>query len=223
MIKAVIFDMFETLVTHYRSESYFGEQIAVDLNLSEENFRQIWDTTDDDRTLGRRTFEDTISEIMHANDIYSEELLKKVVRKRKECKEKIFTTFGKEITDMLDALKENGLKIALISNCFDEEVGPIKNSILYPYFDEALLSYELGIMKPDPKIFKLALERLKLKPDECIYVGDGGSHELEAASDCGMKAYQARWYLKENKRRAPRIFDEFIALNKPDDILKYIK
>ena len=174
-------------------------------------------------SIGKETFEETISKIMHANDIYSEELLKKVVRKRKECKEKIFTTYGKEITDMLDALKEKGLKIALISNCFDEEVDPVKNSRLYPYFDVALLSYEVGIMKPDPKIFRLALERLKLEPGECIYVGDGGSNELKAATDCGMKAFQARWYLKENKRRAPRIFDEYTALNKPQDLLKHIQ
>jgi putative hydrolase of the HAD superfamily len=223
MIKAVIFDMFETLVTHYRNETYFGENIANDLNLSEGRFRNIWDASDDDRTLGKSTFEETISEIMHANDIYDEELLKKVVRKRRECKEKIFTTYGKEIPDMLDALKEKGLKIALISNCFDEEVGPIKNSRLYPYFDVALLSYEVGIMKPDPEIFKLALKKLKLAPDECIYVGDGGSHELEAATACGMKAYQARWYLKENTRRPPRIFDDYTALYKPEDVLKYIR
>lgn len=222
MIKAVIFDMFETLVTHYRSEPYFGEQVAADLNLTEEQYRKIWDSTEDDRSLGKETFEETISKIMQANDIYSKELLKKVVNKRKECKEKIFTTYGKEITDMLDAMKKKGLKIALISNCFDEEVEPVKNSRLYPYFDVALLSYEVGIIKPDPKIFKLALERLKLEPDECIYVGDGGSNELRAATDCGMKAYQARWYLKENKRRAPRIFEEYTALNKPQDILKYI-
>lgn len=223
MIRAVIFDMFETLVTHYRSELYFGEHVAADLNLTEDQYRSIWDLTEDDRSIGKETFEETISKIMHANDIYSEELLKKVVRKRKECKEKIFTTYGKEITDMLDALKEKGLKIALISNCFDEEVDPVKNSRLYPYFDVALLSYEVGIMKPDPKIFRLTLERLKLEPGECIYVGDGGSNELKAATDCGMKAFQARWYLKENKRRAPRIFDEYTALNKPQDLLKHIQ
>ena len=222
MIRAVIFDMFETLVTHYRSELYFGEHVAADLNLTEDQYRSIWDLTENDRSIGKETFEETISKIMHANDIYSEELLKKVVRKRKECKEKIFTTYGKEITDMLDALKEKGLKIALISNCFDEEVDPVKNSRLYPYFDVALLSYEVGVMKPDPKIFRLALERLKLEPGECIYVGDGGSNELKAATDCGMKAFQARWYLKENKRRAPRIFDEYTALNKPQDLLKHI-
>ena len=223
MIRAVIFDMFETLVTHYRSELYFGEHVAADLNLTEDQYRSIWDLTENDRSIGKETFEETISKIMHANDIYSEALLKKVVRKRKECKEKIFTTYGKEITDMLDALKEKGLKIALISNCFDEEVDPVKNSRLYPYFDVALLSYEVGIMKPDPKIFRLALERLKLEPGECIYVGDGGSNELKAATDCGMKAFQARWYLKENKRRAPRIFDEYTALNKPQDLLKHIQ
>ncbi len=63
MVKAVVFDMFETLVTHYRSEWYFGEHIAADMGLSEDKFREIWDATEDARTLGQKTFEETIKEI----------------------------------------------------------------------------------------------------------------------------------------------------------------
>ena len=57
MIKAVIFDMFETLITHYESPLYMGKQITNDIGISESKFREIWDTTDDDRTLGKRTLE----------------------------------------------------------------------------------------------------------------------------------------------------------------------
>ncbi len=36
-----------------------------------------------------------------------------------------------------------------------------------------------------------------VEADECLYVGDGGNNELEAAEALGMKAVQAVWYLKE--------------------------
>jgi len=44
--------------------------------------------------------------------------------------------------------------------------------------------------KPDPRIYHLALERLKVKPQDCLYVGDGSSHELTGARKVGMHPVQ---------------------------------
>ena len=41
MIQAVIFDMYETLITHYRSPLYFGAQMAADAGITEEAFQVI--------------------------------------------------------------------------------------------------------------------------------------------------------------------------------------
>ena len=51
--------------------------------------------------------------------------------------------------------------------------------------------------KPDPGIFLKCMEGLNVKAGECLYIGDGGSHELEAADIMGLTALQARWYIKE--------------------------
>ena len=79
MIKAVIFDMYETLITHYNSPLYMGKQIAQDMKLEEGKFREIWNTSDDDRTLGKRTLEDVIEEILLVNNRYSKELFELIV------------------------------------------------------------------------------------------------------------------------------------------------
>lgn len=68
MIKAVIFDMFETLVTHFESPLYMAKQISADMDIRESKFREIWDISDDDRTLGKRSFEDVIDEILRVNN-----------------------------------------------------------------------------------------------------------------------------------------------------------
>ena len=73
----------------------------------------------------------------------------------------------------------------------------IRESQLFPYFEETCLSYELGMKKPDPEIFLKCMEGLGVRAGECLYIGDGGSHELEAADIMGMTALQARWYIKE--------------------------
>ena len=63
MIKAVIFDMFETLVTHFESPVYMAKQISSDIGIREGEFREIWDTSDNDGTLGKRSFEENTPRI----------------------------------------------------------------------------------------------------------------------------------------------------------------
>ncbi len=222
MIKAVIFDMFETLVSLYRCEQYFGEHISKDMGISEERFREIWDCSDEDRSTGVKRLEDTLREIMEKNDIFSQELLDKIVRKRNESRRKVFSCYRDDIKPMLKSLKDRGVKVGLISNCFSEEVVAIKDSDLYPFFDVPVLSFDEGLMKPDPAIYRLALDRLKLKPEECLYVGDGGSRELEAAREIGMNPLQALWYLRENSRSTRGHNPEFVGLDEPGDVLRYL-
>ena len=73
MVKAVIFDMFETLITHFQSPPYFGKQIAEDMNIPEAKLREIWDPTDYARTIGKMTLEDVFEQILKANNKYDAE------------------------------------------------------------------------------------------------------------------------------------------------------
>ena len=122
----------------------------------------------------------------------------------------------------LTLLKEKGILIGLISNCFSEEAVLIKESILYPYFDASCLSYEEGLQKPDTAIFQRCLDKLGVQANECLYVGDGGSYELEAAEKVGMKAVQATWYLKENTMQPSKRKMEFEQVEAPLNILNII-
>ena len=54
MIKAVIFDMFETLITLFESPLYFGSQMAYDAGIPEEKFQNSWRPTEQDRTIGKK-------------------------------------------------------------------------------------------------------------------------------------------------------------------------
>ena len=70
MIKAVIFDMFETLITHYRSPLYFGTQMAEDAGIRREDFQALWEPTESDRSIGKVTFEEVIAMILRENHCY---------------------------------------------------------------------------------------------------------------------------------------------------------
>ena len=78
-------------------------------------------------------------------------------------------------------------KLALVSN-FDHP--PHVHSVLSelnltPYFDSVVISAEVGIKKPDPRIFDAALEQTGIKPEEVIYVGDT-EDDTKAARAAGI-------------------------------------
>jgi len=66
--------------------------------------------------------------------------------------------------------------------------------VLWPALDLARLvdapifSSVAKMRKPDPGIYLLACERLAVMPQRCLFVGDGGSHELSGAEAVGMTA-----------------------------------
>ncbi|MBQ7942796.1 MAG: HAD-IA family hydrolase [Lachnospiraceae bacterium] len=222
MIRAVIFDMFETLITHYQSPLYFGMQMAEDAGISEERFQALWRPTEADRSIGKMTLEEVLEMILKENHCYSEEILKKIVDKRIAAKEECFRHLHPEIIPMLTKLREEGILVGLISNCFSEEADVIRESVLFPYFDALYLSYEQGVQKPDKEIFIRCMNELGVKSEECLYVGDGGSHELEAARGLGMQAVQACWYLQEGTTQPTGRKREFLQMDKPLDVLKYL-
>ena len=163
MIKAVIFDMYETLITLFDSPLYFGTQMAADAGISEEKFQKIWRTEEKNRTIGKITLEELLEKVLRENNCFSEEKMNTILKKRIHCKEEAFEHLHIEIIPMLKALKEKGILIGLISNCFSEEAMVIKKSVLYPFFDAACLSFDEGIPKPDPAIFERCIEKLVSK------------------------------------------------------------
>ena len=223
MMKAVIFDMFETLITHYNSPVYFGTQMAMDAGIPAEEFLPMWRSTEQERTLGIYTVDEVVADILKQTSRYGEELVNLIVDKRKNVTKNCFQNLHPEILPMLNALKKQRIKIGLISNCFSEEAQEIRESILFSYFDAVCLSYEEGVRKPDEVIYHRCLSRLGLQMDECIYVGDGGSFELETARKLGMHAFQAAWYLKEGTNQPSKRKADFVHLETPLELLNYLE
>ena len=222
MIKAVIFDMYETLITHYHTPLYFCAQMAAEAGISEEAFKTPWKQTERERTTGALSLEGALEMILKKNQCYSEELRDRIVENRVAVKVDCFRHLHPQIIPMLSALKERGIMIGLISNCFSEEAEVIRKSVLFPYFDAVCLSYEQGCQKPEREIFEKCLKMLALKPEECLYVGDGGSHELEAAGEIGMKPVQAAWYLMEGTLQPVGRKEEFAPMDEPMEVLGYL-
>ena len=175
MIKAVIFDMFETLVTLFTGRIYFSENIAEDVGIDVEAFRKEWHVIEKDRSLGKYTFDEGLELVLKRLGIYSKEKLELALTNRRNCISDTFSAIPPESIQLLKELKLRNIKIGLMTNTFSDERDFIRQSELFPYFDVALISYEQGICKPDPAMYQRMIEQLGVAPDECLYVGDGGS------------------------------------------------
>ena len=92
--------------------------------------------------------------------------------------------------DVLKHFKEKGLKIGLVSNTIfpgKYHLGELKKFGLYPYLDAHFFSSDVGVRKPHPKIFQLALDKLEIDPSEGVFIGDRLKEDVGGAQDVGMK------------------------------------
>lgn len=80
-------------------------------------------------------------------------------------------------------------KTALLSNIGDQVMSRLFDGKVDELFDVVFLSYKEGIAKPNPDAFRLAAERLGLRPEECVMIDDLASN-CEGAEVAGMASIQ---------------------------------
>lgn len=93
-----------------------------------------------------------------------------------------------QAVELLGSLVSNGYKLAMITNGFgDFQAGNIHALGIGGYFDTILISEVEGIRKPELAIFLRAADKLGVKPEECVYVGDHPINDVIASKAAGMK------------------------------------
>ena len=91
-----------------------------------------------------------------------------------------------ETINAIFKLKEQGYQVALLSNVTKQHASIIRSLGYYTLFQPALLSYEMGVRKPNPKAFKILLEQLSLPPEEIFFIDDKNVN-VQAAEKLGIK------------------------------------
>lgn len=93
-----------------------------------------------------------------------------------------------EVEEVLKTLQER-YQLALLTNgAADMQRTKIAGSRLEPFFKTIVISGEVGIGKPDPQIFRLALAPLAARPAEAVMVGDSLFRDIHGAQQAGIKA-----------------------------------
>jgi putative hydrolase of the HAD superfamily len=84
--------------------------------------------------------------------------------------------------------RDRGVRTAVISNSNGSVRAILEHLGLLPSLEFVLDSSAVGVEKPDPRIFRMALERSGLGPDEAVYVGDIYSVDVLGARAAGMQS-----------------------------------
>jgi putative hydrolase of the HAD superfamily len=182
--RAVIFDLWETLVDWDRDESQaFRERVASRIGVTLERFDELW--YDADAFLARESgpLAAGIEAVCLAAGC--EAPVDELVAWRLELTRRTLVPRD-GVCATLASLRERGLKVGLISNCSEDVAMVWADSDLAPLVDTAVFSATAGCVKPDARIYELACAELAVAPRECLFVGDGANDELEGARRAGM-------------------------------------
>lgn len=91
--------------------------------------------------------------------------------------------------EILHTLRQSGLKLSIISNGRTEGQTYVMEQLgLFPLVDDVLISEEVEISKPDPRIYTLALERLGVSAAETWFVGDSPKNDVWGPQQVGVRA-----------------------------------
>lgn len=221
--QAVIFDLFETLITEWGHKKYTKSEMCADLGINRDAFDQAWENQEEARYLGEVSFLESLSYVCEQCGVKADTmLLSRMLDQRIKTKSECFNHVLPDVLQLLSALKSMGLRLAIVSNCSDEEVVGIEQSKIHPFFDSIILSYEVKLQKPNVHIYQEAARSLGVALEHCVFVGDGGSHELEGAQRAGMTAIQAKWYTNQHPWKRDSI-PGFLVAEEPLEVLPYIQ
>lgn len=186
MFRGVIFDLFHTLTGPDRALEEYPKTNDV-LGIDDVTWQQASFATREWRMAGlvRDPFQ-IVREMTNVIDTgISDELVAKAASARVRRSAYALTTVPASNIQLLQNLRDRGLRLGLISNLDAADVEGWSSCALAGCFDAELLSCEVGLVKPDPAIYDMCLQRLGLTGPECLYVGDGGGGELVGARAAG--------------------------------------
>ena len=124
------------------------------------------------------------------------------------------------ITEMLKALKDKGIQLAVLSNKPDRQTVKVVKAI----FGEELFDYAQGQKegirrKPEPDGVWYLMEQMHVSKEECLYIGDS---EVDAATgrNAGLKTIGVLWGFRDRKTLETAGVDDLI--DRPDELLQFV-
>lgn len=187
-LRGILFDLDGTLINRKATLNVFANEFAntyfEDLDeIDPEDFANIIRTADGQGYRPKpEAFQDFIDKLPWINPPTHDEVTDFWYTTYPKCAQAM-----KGAYKVLETLKTRGFKLGIITNGTERsQIGKIDRLDYAGYFDTIIVSETAGIKKPDPKIFKIALDDLDLEPSETHFVGDHPINDIAGAEALGI-------------------------------------
>ena len=226
-VEVVLFDLFFTLVKPSCEKNEEDNEYYV-LNLSREEWEEI--VEDEELYLERAAGKIgdpviIIKKVLEKYNIENDEsLINSIAEKRIKRFENCLKQVDKNIIDTLEYLSEKGIRVCLISNADVIDKIGWDSSPLNKYFEHTIFSCDVGVLKPDKEIYDIGLKKMGVEAENAVFIGDGGSRELQGAREIGLKTILATHILGDIRSERIKSNREYVDLivDRFEDIIKYI-
>jgi 2-haloalkanoic acid dehalogenase type II len=200
VIKAVLFDLGNTLVKTWIPELTYEKVLAsLGIRRSVEEIRQALAKTEEEFKLHKYRL--TYGKVPYKEywDRWDSLVLKHLgVSENRRLVREIQTRWFDhadceiypDVKHTLSKLKQRGLKTGLISTAYEEDIDAIskKAGLETSLFDIVIGANTIKEEKPHPDVFKCALEKLNVKPEETLFIGDNIDADYRGAENVGIHA-----------------------------------
>ncbi len=182
--QAIIFDLGGVLVNwdprHLYGRFFNDDVAAMDQFLTEIDFHS-WNLEQD----RGRSFADGVAELSAQFPQYAD-----LIRAYDQQWEESITGQIDGTVELLQTLKAAGYTVALLSNISTEKYAVLRRTYrFFDDFDSQLISADVKLLKPDPRIYALLLEQIKQAAEDCIFIDDSAVN-VAGANRVGMTAIQ---------------------------------
>ncbi len=193
-MKAVLFDFYDTLAYLDPAPIEAGRrELARRASVAETALQPLWRATSRARMLG--TAGDLATQLREMLGTLGTPPEPELLANLVEHEEATWRQAVHLYDDTLSALRElrqRGFRLGLISNCSCQAGAVIRYLGFTALVDTLILSFEVGLAKPDPAIYQQTCAELGLAPEDCAFVADGAGGELEAANAVGLLTVKIR-------------------------------
>lgn len=185
-IQAICLDLFNTLVDVARVPESVGRFTADILQVDRITWRDACFSPAHSIRSATDPYDNLLSLARSINPAVSTSLVKEAVVERQARFDHALINVEHEVLDALRKIRQAGKKLALISNASSSEVAAWECSPLSELFDVVTFSCHCGHIKPERGIYEGTLERLGIRAQQALFIGDGSSDEHFGAHQVGM-------------------------------------
>ncbi len=220
-MKAVFFDLFFTLV---HPQYLTGRNEYDVLGISAQEWEAYAENSElyNERALGKIKDEKEIVDKIVRSMPYKidDRQLTELLALRKDRMKRALLEVDEQILHTLRSIADKDIKICLISNADVIDCKYWSSSPLAPLFDAAVFSSDVGMMKPDLKMYQYALNSIHVSAKESLFVGDGGFDELAGARRAGMKSVFTEYLdRKADEKRKALLNDADYCIQQFDELI----